>query len=171
MQHEIVPLQQPLTEAARQEIIDFWLAERALTPERARQRVTETIQLIRHERDGSIVGICTARIVYVQHLRSYLYDYRSMIAREHRSQGLVRHLCISSFDRLNLDFVEGRQRLPIGVILNIESSHLQAITPAVWPTTGFVFAGVRDNGNHIRVRYFDGAQIDVDIGPGRAPLF
>lgn len=171
MDYLIEDVRHDLAGSVRDEIVQFWLEEGALPEERATDRVNQAIQILRSESGGPIIGICTAQIVYAKRVRSYLYNYRSFIGRTHRSHGLVRHLCISSYDLLNGDFVAGKQKLAIGVILDIENAQLQNIAPAVWPTTKFVFIGLKDNGNHVRVRYFDGAQIDMSTAPGKAPAF
>jgi len=160
--YQIVDLRHKMTDQVRNEIIQFWLDEGALTHERAVARVDEVLQVIRSESDGVLMGICTATIAFVPEMQSHLYNYRSFVGKSYRSHGLVRHLCIDTFERLNQDFIAGRQTRAIGVYLDIESAHLQKITPAVWPTTKFVFVGVKPNGNHVRVRYFQGAEIKRD---------
>ena len=49
---------------------------------------------------------------------------------------------------------------PVGVCVLVDDVELMRRHPeAVWPDTGFLFAGYQADGRQVRIRYFDGARI------------
>lgn len=164
MDYEIVDVRSALTPELSSEIIQFWLSEGALPLTQAQERVTQVLQLVRQRsedhRPGPIVGLCTGQVIWVQNLHQHFFNYRSFIGRQYRSLGVVKALCRSSFELLNQDYVSGRNREAVGVLLDIENPQLQQRRAAVWTDVcNFTFVGLSPKGNHIRIAYFDGAQI------------
>jgi hypothetical protein len=83
-----------ISPAVRDEIVAFWLAQRALLDEReARRRVAEVAFLVRNP-GGEIVGLNT---VYKGAIRSVpVYFYRSFVRAGDRDPGLSRSLLRSA---------------------------------------------------------------------------
>ncbi|MGH8400686.1 MAG: hypothetical protein ACRESU_06245 [Gammaproteobacteria bacterium] len=96
----------PAVEIAEQ-VIAFWLRERALPNEAAaQQRVAQLVYVIRAP-DGEIAGVSTAYTGPVPNLGGTFYFYRMFIRRPDRVPGMMRRVTEMTFDTL-------RERTPAG---------------------------------------------------------
>lgn len=149
------------TEELKEEIVDFWLRERALVGrEQAQQRVSQVV-LVARDGFGEIVGVCTAYPRQNPQLRHVLYHYRTFVAAEHRKEMIGFRLIVAARDYFNGRFLQGHDPHIIGMIIEIENPGIRnKFTRAIWAQTGFVFIGYNHRGEHVRVFYFDDAHIN-----------
>ncbi|MCA9994800.1 MAG: hypothetical protein KDE56_03565 [Anaerolineales bacterium] len=145
----------------KEEIIDFWLSERALgSREQAEKRVNEVVFVAR-DSFGEIAGICTAYAQQNLQLRHNFYHYRTFVAAAHRKGNIGIRLLVEARDYFNGRFTQGHNPDIIGIIIEIENKEVSRhFTAAIWPRTGFVFVGYNQRGDHVRVYYFDEAHIN-----------
>ena len=163
MNDSIIDVRNVLTPELKQEIIQFWVSEGALQPPQAQARVSQVLQIIRQQGPedqlGAIMGICTAELLFVEHMQISFFNYRSYIGQNYRSMGLVKALLASSYLLLNQDYASGKQTEALGLLLDIENPLLKQRKGAVWGNYKFTFIGLSPKGNHIRVAYFENAQL------------
>lgn len=149
----------PLPAVLAHEIIGFWVGERALSFEHAQARVAEVFYVARH--GGNIVGVCTIKPLYIDSMQLTFYNCRSFVSPAHRSHYVMKHLFFATYDDLNAAYDPKRQSaMPVGIFLDIENPLLKQRKGAVWTNDrNLTFIGIKPNGNHIRIAYFDGAQL------------
>jgi hypothetical protein len=130
---------QKTTPALRQEITDFWEANRMLPAGTdARERATQAVQIVRSP-EGAIAGLTTADFVQFKQLNNNLfYLFRMAVLPEFRVPGIESKLIVDT--RGILEAIANR-------------------TWAVWPASKMVYIGSDNKGRHIRVYYFKGARI------------
>ncbi|MEP0985416.1 hypothetical protein [Ekhidna sp.] len=149
---------QSLSEEAKKEVIDFWVAEGALTSEQARNRIAELVLLARGE-DRAIIGVSTVIKRLYEPIGKTFWVFRAFVGAKHRQQGVVLNLVMEAKKHLNDRFKKGHDPEVIGILLKVQSSILMKHFPqATWPRTQFHYVGVED-GCHMRISYFDGAEI------------
>ena len=148
-------------EALKEEIIDFWLEERALgSREQAEKRVNQVVFVAR-DSFGEIAGICTAYPQQNLQLRHNFYHYRTFVAAAHRKGMIGIRLLVEARDYFNGRFTQGHNPDIIGIILEIENKEIsRRFTEAIWSQTGFIFIGYNHRNDHVRVYYFDEAHIN-----------
>lgn len=138
-------------------VVDLWVREGALDEAKARERAGQVF-LVAVERDEGVVGISTAWLRDVPHLRMTLWSYRTFVARTHREGDIAFLLLHATRDRLRDRFVSGEDRRAAGMILTVQNEMLRRVrNQAMWPTSGFAFIGEDDTGAHHRAYYFPGA--------------
>jgi hypothetical protein len=150
-----------LPPALAHEIVNFWVGEGALYAEDAQKRVREVHHVARHGITGAMVGVCTVKPIYIESMQLTFYNCRSFVSPGHRSHSVMKHLFFATYDDLNAAYDPQHQpALPVGIFLDIENTLLKQRKGAVWTEDrNLTFIGVKPNGNHIRIAYFDGAQI------------
>ena len=154
----------PLSSVLTEEIIQFWASEGALQGEAARQRVGEVYLAARHKHTGAIVGVCTIKPLFIESMGLSFYAFRCFVAQSHRSFEVLRQLFLATYDDLNGAYTPHAKRSqpsqPVGLFADIENTLLQQRKGAVWADArNLTFIGLKPNGNHIRIAYFEGAQI------------
>lgn len=151
----------PLPAVLSSEIVSFWMGEGALSLEHAQARVNEVSYVARH--GGDIVGVCTIKPLYIESMQLTFYNCRSFVSPGHRSHSVMKHLFFATYDHLNAAYDPGCQpAMPVGIFLDIENPLLKQRKGAVWTEDrNLTFIGVKPNGNHIRIAYFDGAQLST----------
>ncbi|MEQ9468556.1 MAG: hypothetical protein RLN88_14185 [Ekhidna sp.] len=149
---------QQITDAQKQEVINFWVAENALNEDQARKRVDQ-IALIARGDDNQVIGVSTMAKRLYEPIGKTFWVFRAFVAEGHRQQGVVLQLISEAKEHLNNRFNEGKDSDVIGILLKVQSPILMKHFPqATWPRTQFHFVGIED-GCHIRISYFDGAKI------------
>jgi len=154
--HKIEVVWKKLTPALEQEIINFWVSEKALPgPAAAAERVKQAVCIARNE-DGKLISVCTVQPKLVARLRQLLYNYRTFISAEHRNSKLVYPMAVTA--RLALQ--EYTRSLPqpecIGIVIEFENKALgQAYRRATDDESKLNFFGFSPKGNEMRVSYFD----------------
>ena len=155
------------TEASRDEVVQFWLAESAL-PDRtvARERAHQLV-LVARDSSHRIAGVSTGLPMYVDRLGFECLFYRMYVGRAHRtiglhSTGLGWRILQESYRLLNERFRSGCDRNMRGIYMEIENPSVMKVrNDAIWQENGMnvVFIGRTPDGRHMRVWYFDGARI------------
>ena len=108
---------------------------------------------------GDLVGVSSAYLQRNEQLGMDLWYYRAFVAREHRRSGMALSLAMTGRDYLTEQFTSGRDRRCAGMIFEVENDGLKRFfNGALWMPTGFTFIGENSRGDHVRVRYFPGAQ-------------
>lgn len=146
--------------ALKQEIIDFWMKEKALpTLEAAKKRVEE-VALIAREESGNIIAISTVYEKFNKQLENFFYYYRSYVAPQARKSKLAASMIVETRDFLEANFIKKVKTRPIGMMVEVENKALQTYkNEAVWPLSKMVYIGRSEKGNHVRVYYFQDARI------------
>lgn len=147
-------------DALKEEIVDFWLRERALSSrEQGEGRVAQVVFVAR-DSFGEIAGICTVYPRQNPQIKHIFYHFRTFVAAAHRRNLLAARFAVETRDFFNDRFVAGHNPEIIGMMVEAENEALKTKhTQAVWPYSGMVFIGYNQRGDHVRVYYFDGAHI------------
>ncbi|MEM7114422.1 MAG: hypothetical protein AAF614_18450 [Chloroflexota bacterium] len=148
------------SDALKEEIVNFWLRERALgSREQAAGRVNQ-VAMIARDSFGELVGICTVYPRRHPQLRHNFYHFRTFVGAMHRQNLIAAQFAVQTRDYFNDRFVAGHDQHIIGILVEAENEILKTKhTLAIWPHSGMVFVGYNQRGDHIRVFYFDGARI------------
>ncbi|MFP4445449.1 MAG: hypothetical protein ACLFPD_04290 [Desulfosudaceae bacterium] len=147
------------SEDLKNEIINFWLASEAMPRDMALERVDQVFCTGR-DSTGRIVGVGTVYPRFNKHLENSFYVYRTFVAPDHRRELLAVNLLKFTRDRLEKEFVSGKNTRCVGMMVVVTNDQLKKYrNQAVWPHTGFVYIGKNSRGDHVRVYYFKGARI------------
>ncbi len=150
-------------EALARELLDFWSARNALTPEQGHQRLPEVVALLRNAA-GEIVGvnsIGSARLALFANQRMHIY--RCLLTEQAAEPADWLTLLLAGCDMLAEGVHPAGEGNEIGLLVRIARPELQRAWPeAIWPRTGLVHAGFTDRGHQLRVRYHDDARIDLE---------
>jgi hypothetical protein len=147
-------------EALLNEIVEFWLANKALpNKETALERAPQVAVIVRDEA-GAIAGLST---VYQQvHPRfGVSFNYmRAFVTEAHRRTMLATLLVFEVARYFQKRFKEGHNPEVIGVYMEIQNEAVnKTMNQAVWPYLPFFFAGKTQRGAFERIFYFEGAKI------------
>ena len=148
-------------------VLALWDREAGLLPGEGERRLGELL-LVGTSETGEVAGVTTAFVRHDARLRAELWNVRVFVARAHRRGDLARQLAVAGRDALAERFAVGADTRGAGILYEVENPVLKAITEAVWPATRFVFVGETPGGAHIRVRWFDGARLELDPVPAPA---
>jgi len=141
------------------EIISFWLAEGAIAEEVARQRVAEVAQIAR-DPEGNLAGVCTLKHRHNQRLGMPLWYLRVFVSRPHRRSSLGFCLLHSTVDYMQDLYNRGEDRRAQGIFMEVENKALRQGAPqGLWAYGRFAYLGDNERGDHLRVQYFDDAEI------------
>ncbi len=147
------------TPQVKEEIIDFWISEEALTEQLAHERVNQVLLVARNV-DNSIIGINS---VYRQHnkqLDNDFYYYRTFIAQRARGSQIVVEMLLETRDYFEIRYIDKRETEAIGILLEVENDDLKMrLNQAIWPGSNFVYIGKNKRGDHVRIYYFKNALI------------
>ncbi|MEN1729450.1 MAG: hypothetical protein AAGJ52_13520 [Pseudomonadota bacterium] len=148
-----------LTSEDQEDLIEFWVEEKALSnAEAARQRVAQVVMFARDE-DGKVAGVCTALPQNPPQLGQPVYFYRSFIAPRYRQTLLVYRMLKQA-----VDLLEDDARLHgwpcIGVLLELENDRFSKKgRMPVWPGIDFVYVGKSPRGLECRIHWFREAKL------------
>jgi hypothetical protein len=138
-------------------IMGFWNEGGMLTPEDARARLAEVVCILRTP-DGGIAGVNSAfpyRVPIIGNRTFWIY--RSALGSRAGPEDF-QPLLGACFDTLAGEF--SGETDPVGVCLMASDAALMERHPeAVWPESGFLYAGYQADGWQVRIRYFDEARI------------
>jgi len=144
------------------DVLALWEREHAMPAEVARRRVGEVAFVGLDEREG-LVAVSTLYLERSRRLGMELWHPRVFVARAHRQSTLAEEISLAMMSHLEERFVSGRDHRGAGVLMQVENPILKAVkNEAIWPLTRAAFIGEDARGNHLRVRYFQGALV-----PGR----
>ncbi len=171
MKINIVPVWKQVTPALADELVAFWLENKALGDEAsARQRTEQAICVARDE-NGKLQGVSTGVIRVLPRLRQPMYYYRQFFARslrgKHQELPFYRH-CKQVLQDYNADLPVAES---LGILLEIENSKIAAAYKrAIEPGFDAVFIGYSPRGLELRVSYFENAVLlpPVPVRPAAA---
>ena len=158
MKINIVPVWKQVTPALADELVAFWLENKALGDEAsARQRTEQAICIARDE-NGKLQGVSTGVIRVLPRLRQPMYYYRQFFARslrgKHQELPFYRH-CKQVLQDYNADLPVAES---LGILLEIENSKIAAAYKrAIEPGFDAVFIGYSPRGLQLRASYFEDA--------------
>ena len=171
MKINIVPVWKQVTPELADELVAFWLENKALVDEAsARQRTEQAICVARDE-NGKLQGVSTGVIRVLPRLRQPMYYYRQFFARslrgKHQELPFYRH-CKQVLQDYNADLPVAES---LGILLEIENSKIAAAYKrAIEPGFDAVFIGYSPRGLELRVSYFENAVLlpPVPVRPAAA---
>ncbi len=132
------------------DLIAFWVAERALPEAVARERAAQVVATA-HDAGGALVGVTTAYLQPSPRLRCDMWHERVFVGVQHRFGDVAVALVQTCCAELQRRAVPG---VP-GVLFEVENVALRAhLDQAIWPQTSFAFIGLNEAGDHVRVHYF-----------------
>jgi len=143
----------------QQDIVDFWLAEKALaSTQAAQQRVAQVVMFAR-DQDERVAGVCTAIPQNPPQLGQPVYFYRSFIAPDYRQTLLVFRMLKKAVALLENDAREHDWPC-IGVLLELENDRFgEKGRMPVWPGIDFVYVGKSPRGLECRIHWFRDARL------------
>ena len=163
-QFEYLNVWKSKTPELAQEIVEFWLEEKAISSKQAaRKRLPQVVHIAKNS-SGKIAGLCSIFEQYSARLDNYFYFYRTFIAPPARRSRVAEELLVKTTEFLESRFVDRATTRCIGVMLQIESQILKVNrNQAVWSSPdshiNFVYIGKNRKGDHQRVYYFKDARI------------
>lgn len=149
-----------LGESDQAEVLAFWQARAGFGGDAARERLAQVVCLLRAE-DGSIAGVNSVFAESVPMIGGRTFwVYRSLQSADADDEDWERML-LACFDHLAAGFEPGEPGaptapgVPIGVFAAVARPGLPSRRPeAIWPLSGFAYAGFLADGSQARVRYF-----------------
>jgi hypothetical protein len=109
--------------------------------------------------DGEVAGVNSVVAESVELIgKRRFWLYRRFLA-EGVPEEAEGELLLAAYEALDAEFgaMEGE---PLGVCLLLDDPEVMQRHPeAIWPTTGFVYAGYQPDGTQVRIRYFAGARV------------
>ena len=139
-----------------EDLIGLWTSEARLSEDEARRRIDEVL-LVSGAPDGTLAAISTAYIDRDPVLELDVWNYRTLVAAQHREANLAATMAVICRDHLEHLYVSGAETRPAGVLSEVHSAVLKQLDLAEWRQTGFTFIGEDARGSHIRIHYFPGA--------------
>lgn len=146
-----------------EEIIALWLNEHAMPENIARQRITEVAQIVRDSGDA-VAGICTLYREHNIRLRMPLWYIRAFIGSKYRRSSIGFCLLHSTVDYMQDLYDRGEDQRAQGIFMEVENESLRRMAPqGLWGYRRFAYIGNNARGEHMRVQYFNGAELSSDI--------
>ena len=152
-----------------EELTEFWLEQKALPSREAAAQRAASVAIVARRSDGTIAGVSSvSKQRYPNLLNNMLYGYRSFVAPEYRRVAVGYELLSRVTSHLEEEFMSGRATECIGVMMVLENPLLATtITLAIDPRIHYIFIGTNERGHHMRVYWFEGAEV-VRPTPGAA---
>jgi hypothetical protein len=158
----------PLSEAegvTNEDVIAFWEREGAVSGEEAHKRVHE-VQLVGIERDQGIAAVSTAYLGLPDRLGMHVWYYRGFVGREHRQKSIATNFAMLGRDHLEERFTNGVDTRGQAIVFEIENEFLKTfLNKGQWLPSDFTFIGENDRGDHVRIHYFAGAEVQASPAP------
>ncbi len=156
-----------LTADLEQEILDFYAREQVYPEEVARKRVKRVICLLRTPDLGHIIGVTSARLVYVDAMQMHFYACRGYVSPDYRQKGYFVRAFRDTVYLLQADFVSGKNTKASGIYISVENPILKKNhNEYIWwggdkGEIPYVFKAYDPKGNHIRLAFFPGVQLQA----------
>jgi hypothetical protein len=142
------------------EIASFWLTQQALNDRRQAITRSQQVVFIARGNDGKIAGVSTAYKQMNLQIEHYFYYMRAFVHPDYRDGDIGRAFTRAIVAFFELLYVTGIDREVVGVFMEIENHFFQNYRrDAILQEAGFVYIGKNERGAHLRLRYFEGAQI------------
>lgn len=143
----------------QQDVVDFWLEEKALSARQAAQQRVAQVVMFARDQDGRVAGVCTAIPQNPPRLGQPIYFYRSFIAPRFRQTLLVFRMLKKAVALLEDDAREHDWPC-IGVLLELENDRFgEKGRMPVWPGIDFVYVGKSPRGLECRIHWFREARL------------
>jgi len=158
--YRMVPLAE--TDAAgTDDVLALWEREGAMPdPAEGRRRVHE-VSIVALDPEDRVAAVSTVYLKRNAQLGMDLWNLRGFVAREHRMGNLATQILWATRDHLRESYESGRHPNP-GVILEVENQLLMTyFNRAFWVYSDFWFIGESQQGAHVRVHYFPGAEAPI----------
>ena len=139
-----------------EQILRFWEAHGALTGEAARQRLPEVLCVLVDD-DGAVVGVNSAVETEVPLIGNRRFWFYRRFVAPAVGDGWDVPMLVAAFEILERRFAANGGAIGICVAVDPETSRRHP--EAVWPASQLLYAGAGGNGQHVRIRYFEGAAI------------
>lgn len=145
----------------------FWQAQQVLDGGQAEARLPRVLCRLVDE-EGRTVGSSSATPARIPVLGGQQFEvYRCLIARPLDTPERWMELLAAGWDILAGEAARTSQPRCIGMLVALtDDAVVDAWPQAIWPETRFLHAGRAPNGAALRVRYFEGARIDLEAGHG-----
>lgn len=151
-----------LGDSDAQEIVEFWVREKALPDESSgRKRIDQIVLFARSADTGEVAGICSATPQIPPQLKVPLYYYRTFIGSGWRSSKLVYYL-LKRASRLLEEYAIENDYPCIGILVELENPSFKRPgrkRKAVMWQPPFTYVGQSPRGLDMRVYYFRGAPL------------
>ena len=171
MKINIVPVWKQVTPELADELVAFWLENKALGDEAsARQRTEQAICVARDE-NGKLQGVSTGVIRVLPRLRQPMYYYRQYFSREMRGRSQFLPFYLQSKQVLQDYNAALKPAESIGILLELGNGKLAAAYAHAYEKAFDVtFIGYSPSGLELRVSYFETAVLlpPVPVGPAAA---
>ena len=155
------PVWEAVDAALQERLIAYWADNGIGIRPQFLQRRAQQVALIILDEEDNIVGLSSVVPKWVPRLNGQFYLYRASLARSVRLSAALGELTDKTFQYFNHQFRAGNRQMPIGFYVNFENPYLNRTRAAVIDDSGLVFIGYNDKGEQERVRYFDGAKIQL----------
>jgi hypothetical protein len=140
-----------------EQLVRFWLDNRALDEQRARERAADVLCVLRGP-GGDLLGTSSVVAAPAPLINRPMWIYRRFVAAG-TDAAADRELLRGSYAALAAEFTDADGE-PIGLCLVTEDRALIERDPdAVWADPEMVFAGYTAGDVQVRVAYFEGARI------------
>jgi hypothetical protein len=152
---EIEVVRARLDESIREEVLSFWAARNALTPEEAQRRLAEVVCVLKL--DGLLAGVSsvhTADVALIGGRRFWIY--RNLLAAEAADQ--MPAMIAATFNALQGEF-DRSPGAPIGLCALLDDQERRLRPEAEWSDPRMIYAGYLGDGRQVRIAYFEGAVI------------
>lgn len=138
-------------------VIDLWARDSVLPDDVAQERLAQVL-LVAATADGSVAGVTSAFLQPAPQLRTSVWNHRVYVDPRHRGSNLMYHLIVDGFGVLQDRFASGEDVRAPGIVHVAENRSLVTyFDTAVWPFLQQHFIGANEHGEHVYVRWFDGA--------------
>jgi len=144
-----------IDEALAEELASHWASAGVSDPRAARRRAEETVCVLR-DADGRVAGAGSAFVSTIPLIGNQVFwVYESAIPDPANYQPMLG----ACFEALAEEFASGGPTAVGLCVLTADRAVLERHREAVWPETGFLYAGFDPHGRQARVRYFEGARV------------
>lgn len=162
--YRIVNLWESGSETVREQVIRFWIAEKALPSGiDARERAAQ-ILLVASDESGAVAGVCTVYNAVHPRLEHRMFHFRAFVAARARRHRLALEFVLAAqayLERHNQSLP--RDQRALGLIMEVEAAVLKSgplAGQARWTETQMNFIGRTPSGAHLRVWYFEDAPLN-----------
>jgi len=146
----------------RRDVSIFWAELGALPPETIEERLDELCAVAYV--DGQVAASATVRKLYIAHMRSQFFYYRTTVSPNLRRQRVAWRLLAFSRDRLT-EWSQGQPAEKVrGITFTLEADDLfrtrRSLPVIADEGLDLLFVGFTNSGQQIRVLWFEDATIE-----------
>jgi hypothetical protein len=159
--YRMVPLAD--TDAAGPEdVLALWQRENAMPDPAEGERRVKEVAVVALDPEDRVAAVSTVYLQRNQQLDMDLWHLRGFVASEHRMSNLATQILWATRDHLRGAYESGRDTRGPGVILEVENQLLMTyFNRAFWVYSDFWFIGQNEQGAHVRVHFFPGAEAPI----------